>query len=189
MSNHMHLECWSHEPHIVDDSWVGQHDEDLPAIRLALSDRIVSGPASFEPGAWGEAQNLAAFIHRHLTCDIRVVDEAGNDRTASPKIEMPDDMAIIRAIEDLQRRVHDLEHPKDVKADPGHASPDWFTVDPPQSPADQERWVLAPGTTITFNTAEGTVMGEPLPATEITKDYDQQGRLRTITVTVGEVRP
>lgn len=88
MSNHMHLECWSHEPHIVDDSWVGQHDEDLPAIRLALSDRIVSGPASFEPGAWSEAQNLAAFLDRHPDCDIRVVDEAGNDRTADDEPPM-----------------------------------------------------------------------------------------------------
>ena len=82
MSNHMHLECWSHEPHIVDDSWVGQHNEDLPAIRLALSDRIVSGPASCAPGAVERARNLAAFIHRHPNCDIRVVDEAGDDRTA-----------------------------------------------------------------------------------------------------------
>ena len=88
MSNHMHLECWSHEPHIVDGSWVGQHDEDLPAIRLALADRIVSGPASLASGAWDEAQNLATFIHRHLTCDIRVVDEAGNDRTADDEPPM-----------------------------------------------------------------------------------------------------
>jgi len=82
MSNYMHLECWSHEPHIVDDSWVGQHNEDLPAIRLALSDRIVSSPASCAPGAVERARNLAAFIHRHPNCDIRVVDEAGDDRTA-----------------------------------------------------------------------------------------------------------
>lgn len=82
MSNHMHLECWSHEPHIVDDSWVGSNDSELPAIRLALSDRIVSGPASCAPGAVDRARNLAAFIRQHLTCDIRVVDEAGNDRTA-----------------------------------------------------------------------------------------------------------
>ena len=82
MSNHMHLECWSHEPHIVDDSWVGQHDEDLPAIRLALADLDVTGPASCAPGAVERARNLAAFIDQHPGCDIRVVDEAGNDRTA-----------------------------------------------------------------------------------------------------------
>lgn len=91
MSTYIYLRCQNHTPPLEAEDESGQHLYDLPRIRQELIDRKTLAAELDNGIGWhrtdGESsdryfrRHSARFLRQHLTCDIRIVTEYGDDVT------------------------------------------------------------------------------------------------------------